>query len=202
MTWRIRGTYFESCNCEAICPCRRVDGVRGGRSTHGVCMGVLSWVIQEGAVDDVDLAGLPVAMAISYGDDEPGSPWTWILYLDSRATSEQRAALEGIFTGALGGAAEAHFPWTWKESRFAGVRPATIDVDHTRRREWLKIRDRVSVRIRDRYDGEEVVSCAIPGHGTPGEELITDELFVEDEALRFAFRGTCGYGATFDYAGA
>jgi hypothetical protein len=202
MTWRIRGTYFESCNCEAICPCRRVDGVRGGRSTHGVCMGVLSWVIQEGAVDSVDLAGLPVAMAISYSDDEPGSPWTWILYLDSRATSEQRAALEAIFTGALGGAAEAHFPWTWKESRFAGVRPATIDVDHTRRREWLKIRDRVSVRIRDRYDGGETVSCVIPGHGTPGEELITDELVVEDAALRFAFRGTCGYGATFDYAGA
>ena len=70
------------------------------------------------------------------------------------------------------------------------------------RREWLKIRDRVSVRIRDRYDGGETVSCVIPGHGTPGEELITDELVVEDAALRFAFRGTCGYGATFDYAGA
>ena len=201
MTWRIRGTYFESCNCEAICPCRRIDGVRGGRSTHGVCMGVLSWVIQEGAVDSVDLAGLPVAMAISYSDDEPGSPWTWILYLDSRATSEQRAALEGIFTGALGGAAEAHFPWTWKESRFAGVRSVAIDVDHRRRREWLKIRDRVSVRIRDRYDGGETVSCIIPGHGRAGEELITDELIVEDDGLRFAFRGTCGYGATFDYAG-
>ena len=201
MTWRIRGTYFESCNCEAICPCRRVDGVRGGRSSHGVCMGVLSWVIQEGAVDDVDLAGLPVAMAISYSDDEPGSPWTWILYLDSRATSEQRAALEGIFTGALGGAAGAHFPWTWKESRFAGVRAVAIDVEHRRRREWLKIRDRVSVRIRDRYEGGETVSCVIPGHERTGEELITDELIVEDDRLQFAFKGTCGYGATFDYAG-
>ena len=45
MSWRIRGTYFESCNCDAICPCRRIDGVAGGRSTHGVCMGVLSWLI-------------------------------------------------------------------------------------------------------------------------------------------------------------
>ena len=24
--WRIRGAYFESCNCEAICPCRMVGG--------------------------------------------------------------------------------------------------------------------------------------------------------------------------------
>jgi hypothetical protein len=202
MSWRIRGTYFESCNCDAICPCRRVDGVEGGRSTHGVCMGVLSWLIEEGAVDDVDLAGLPVAMAVSYSDDEPGSPWTWILYVDSRATSEQHAALEAIFTGALGHDARAHFPWARKGNRFAGVRPVGIDVDHTRRREWLKIRDRVSVRIRDRYAGDETVSCGIPGHHVQGEELITDELIVEDEALQFAFRGTCGYGATFDYAGA
>ena len=48
MGWRIRGTYFESCNCDAICPCRRINGVPGGRSTHGVCMGVLSWLIDEG----------------------------------------------------------------------------------------------------------------------------------------------------------
>jgi hypothetical protein len=202
MSWRIRGTYFESCNCDAICPCRRVDGVPGGRSTHGVCMGVLSWLIEDGAVDDVDVSGLPVAMAISYSDDESGSPWTWILYLDSRATSEQRAALENVYSGALGGYAAAHFPWTWKQSRFAGVRPVVIDVDHTRRREWLKIRDRVSVRIRAGHDGGETVSCGIPGHDRAGEELITDELIVEDEGLQFAFRGSCGYGATFDYAGA
>jgi hypothetical protein len=99
MSWRIRGTYFESCNCDAICPCRRIDGALGGRSTHGVCMGVLSWLIEEGAADSTDRAGLPVALACRYSDDEPGSPWTWALYLDASASSEQRAALEGIFTG-------------------------------------------------------------------------------------------------------
>jgi hypothetical protein len=132
MSWRICGTYFESCNCDAICPCRRIDGVPGGRSTHGVCMGVLSWLIEEGSVDDVDLAGLPVAMAIRYSDDEPGSPWTAVLYLQTRSTDEQRAALEAIFTGLLGGDAGKHFPWTWKDSRVVAVRPVAIDVDHTR----------------------------------------------------------------------
>jgi hypothetical protein len=202
VSWRIRGTYFESCNCDAICPCRRVDGVPGGRSTHGECMGVLSWVIEDGEVDGVDVAGLPVAMAIRYSDDELGSPWTWILYLDRRATSEQFAALEGVFTGQLGGDAAAHFPWTWKASKHVGVRPVTIDVDHTRRRQRLRIRDRVSVRIRDGHEGDKTVSCGISGHERTGEELVTDELLVEDEGLRFAYRGTCGYGSTFDYAGA
>jgi hypothetical protein len=202
VTWRIRGTYFESCNCDVICPCRRVGGVPGGRSTHGVCMGVLSWLIEEGALDDVDLSGIPVALAVRYGDDEPGSPWTWILYLDAAATAAQRAALEGIFTGRNGGDADAHFPWTWKESRLVAIRPVAFDVDHTRRRQRLRIRDRVSVRIRDRYDGGETVSCIISGHERAGEELVADELVVEDEGLQFSFRGTCGYGSTFDYAGA
>jgi hypothetical protein len=201
MSWQIRGTYFESCNCDAICPCRRINGVPGGRSTHGVCLGVLSWLIEEGAVDDLDLSGLPVAMAVRYSDDEAGSPWTWILYLDMQATDEQRAALEGIFTGRSGGDAKAHFPWVWKTSELAAVRSVAIDVDHTRRRQRLRIRDRVRVGIRDSYDGEETVSCVIPGHERGGEELVTDELVVEDEGLRFRYRGVCGYGTTFDYAG-
>jgi hypothetical protein len=201
VSWRIRGTYFESCNCDAICPCRRVDGVAGGRSTHGVCTGVLSWLIEEGAAHDVDLSGLPVALACRYSDDEPGSPWTWALYLDARASREQHAALEGIFTGRLGGDAERHFPWAWKASNLVGVRAVEIDVAHTRRRQRLRIRDRVSVRIRDRYPGAETVTCVIPGHERAGEELIADELLVQDGALAYDYRGTCGYGSTFDYAG-
>jgi len=129
MSWSIRGTYFESCNCDAICPCRRINGVPGGRSTHGVCMGVLSWLIEEGASDGTDLSGLPVALVVRYSDDEPGSPWTWILYVDVRATDEQRAALEAIYTGRAGGDAQAHFPWAWKASELAAVRPVAFDVD-------------------------------------------------------------------------
>jgi hypothetical protein len=201
MSWRIRGTYFESCNCDAICPCRRIDGVGGGRSTHGVCTGALSWLIKEGEADGVDLAGLPVALACRYSDDEPGSPWTWVLYLDQRASAVQREALEAIYTGRLGGDAEKHFPWAWKASELVAVRSVEIDVDHTRRRQWLLIRNHASVRIRDRYAGAETVTCVIPGHDREGEELVTDELRIDDGPLAFSYRGVCGYGSTFDYAG-
>ncbi len=201
MSWRIRGTYFESCNCDAICPCRRIDGVAGGRSTHGVCMGVLSWLVEEGVADGIDLSGLPVALACRYSDDESGSPWTWVLYLDARGSEEQRLALEGIFTGRFGGDADRHFPWAWKASQLVAVRAVEIVVDHARRRQRLRIRDHVSVRIRGRYDGDEAVTCVIPGHERRGEELVSDELVVEDEKLSFEYRGVCGYGSTFDYAG-
>jgi hypothetical protein len=201
MSWRIRGSYVESCNCDAICPCRRIDDVPGGRSTHGICLGVLSWLIEEGAADAIDLSGLPVVLATRYSDDEPGSPWTWILYLDARATEEQRSALEAIFTGRLGGDVVAHFPWVWKASELVAIRPVAIDVDHTPRRQLLRIRDHVSLRIRDRYAGPETVTCVIPGHERSGEELVADELVVEDDPLAFDYRGVCGYASAFDYAG-
>lgn len=201
MPWQLRGSYFESCNCEAICPCRRIDGTPGGRSTHGVCMGVLSWLIEDGAADGVDLSGLPVALACRYSDDEPASPWTWALYLDQAASATQRAALEGIYTGRLGGDAEHHFPWAWKASHLLAVRAAEISVDHTLRRQFLRVRDLVTVRIRGRHPGPETVSCVIPGHERGGEELITDEMSVSDDALAFEYFGVCGYGSSFDYAG-
>jgi hypothetical protein len=201
MSWRIRGSYFESCNCDAICPCRRIDGAPGGRSTHGECLGLLSWLIEEGDAEGVDLGGQPVALATRYSDDEEGSPWTWILYLDHGTSRDQRDALEAIYAGRLGGDAVNHFPWAWKASELAAVRPVEIEVEHTRRRQWLRIRDRVSVRIRDRYDGPETVTCVIPGHEREGEELVADELVVEDGPLAFSYRGVCGYASDFDYRG-
>jgi hypothetical protein len=199
--WHIRGSYFESCNCDPICPCRRIDGVPGGRSTHGICMGVLSWRIDEGHAAETDLAGLTIALALRYDDDEPGSPWQWILYLDDRGTEEQLAALEAIFTGRLGGDAQEHFPWVWKASELLGVRRVEIEVDHTPRRQWIGIRNHLTVRIRERFTGPSTVTCVIPGHDRDGEELVADELLVNDKPLTFFYSGTCGYAADFAYSG-
>jgi hypothetical protein len=53
--WRVRGSYFAACNCEAICPCRSVHGKPGGPSTYGICYGAVSWHIQSGHSGPVDL---------------------------------------------------------------------------------------------------------------------------------------------------
>jgi hypothetical protein len=201
MTWRIAGRYFESCNCEAICPCRRIDGVPGGRSTYGECLGVLTWLIEDGLAGDVPLAGLKVAFTTRYHDDEPGSPWRYVMYVDARADATQREALEGVFTGRFGGDALTHFPWAWKESERVAVRPVEIEVSHEPRRQWLRIRDHVTLRIRDAWAGPETVTCVIPGHDERGEELVADEVRVDDGPLAFELRGNCGYASRFDYSG-
>ena len=199
MSWHVAGRYFETCNCEPICPCRRIDGVPGGRSTYGECLGVLTWQIDDGEADGVPLAGCKVALAIRYSDDEPGSPWSHVVYVDSAA--EQHDALAGIYTGQRGGEALDHFPWAWKDSRLLAVRSVPIDVSHEPRRQWLRVRDHVMVTIRDAWPGPETVTCVIPGHDVPGEELVAESVRVADGELAFELTGNCGYSATFDYRG-
>jgi hypothetical protein len=200
--WRARGTYFESCNCDAICPCRRIDGVAGGRSTHGICLGALSWLIEDGRAGDVELEGFGVVLVLRYSDDEPGSPWTFFLYVDERADPEQRTALEDIYLGRREGSIREHAPWIWKESHLVGVAPAAIDIDHTPRRRLLRVRDHVEIRVSVPVAEQPTVTCVVPGHDRPGEELTVDVLEVaEQEPLRFEYHGVCAYASTFDYAG-
>jgi hypothetical protein len=198
--WRVSGTYLEACNCEAICPCRTIGGRRGGRSTYGVCLGSLSWQIEEGRAGEVALGGMRAVLANRYDDDESGSPWTFVLYIDERGDERQREALESIFLGRVGGTPELQFPWVWKPSALLGVRHVAIEVDHTPGRGWFRAGGQVSVRIREPVAELETVTCVIPGHDRSGREVVADLLRVEDGPLEFELSGKCGYEATFNYS--
>jgi hypothetical protein len=201
MAYRIRGTYLESCNCDAPCPCRRIDGRAGGRSTHGICDGALSWSIEAGEADGVDLGGLGVVLGTRYSDDEEGSPWTFAMFVDERGDAVQREALARIFSGAHGGTVLEHFPWAWKASNPIGVEPARIEIDHTPGRGWFRAGGKVSVRVSAPYAGPETVSCVIAGHERTGREIVAEKLAVDADPLGFAYRGVCGYESSFEYAG-
>jgi hypothetical protein len=199
-SWKLAGTYLEACNCEAICPCRAINGRRGGRSTYGECLGALSWAIEEGDAGGVDLGGLGVVLALRYHDDEPGSPWTFVLYLDERASPEQAEALEAIFTGAVGGTPITQFPWAFKASDLIAVRMVPIEVEHTPRRGWFRAGSHVTVRVGDPLAEQPAVTCVIPGHHQPGEEFTSELIEVEDGPLAFQFSDRCGYRARFEYS--
>jgi hypothetical protein len=200
LPWRISGTYLEACNCEAVCPCRTIGGRKGGRSTFGVCLGSLSWQIEEGEAGKVGLAGMRAVLACRYHDDEPGSPWSFVLYIDERGDERQREALESIFLGRLGGTPELQFPWVWKQSDLLGVRHVAIEVDHTPGRGWFRAGSQVTVRIREPLAEQETVTCVIPGHDRSGREVVAELLSVQDGRLEFELSGKCGYEATFEYS--
>src|SRR6476469_1144455 len=199
LPYSIAGSYLEACNCEAICPCRRIGGVAGGRSTFGVCTGALSWMVQDGRAGDVDLSGLAAVLVCPYDDDEPGSPWTFRLYVAERGDELQREALAAILTGKLGGTPQEQCPAAWKPANSLGWRPAPIEIDHTPSRGWFRVRDNVTVRVREVFPDQEPVTCVIPGHHRSGSEVVCEELRVQDGPLYFELQSRCGYESSFDY---
>lgn len=198
--WQISGSYLEACNCEAICPCRRIGGRAGGRSTYGECVGALSWIVEEGRAGDVDLADMKVVLADRYHDDEPGSPWTCVLLVDARGDQGQRRAMADIFTGRLGGTPRKQFPWVFKAANLLGVEALDLEIDHAPGRGWFRAGATVEVRVRGRVPGQEPVSCVIPGHHRPGRELFSETIDVDAGPLAFSVQGRCAYESTFEYS--
>jgi len=195
MSWRIAGRYFESCNCEAICPCRMIGGVVLGRSTYGICFGVLGWLVEDGHADGVRLDGLGAAMTIRYDDDEPGSPWTLRLHVDDRGDERQREALAAILLGRLGGPAILKLPWVRKPSEVVGVVPSRIELGPG----VLLVGEVVRLRATRPVETEQPVACGIPGYDRPGTELYADELAVHDDPFDWELAGNCAFATTFDY---
>ena len=195
MSWRIAGSYFESCNCEAICPCRMVGGVIGGRSTYGICFGVLGWLVEEGDLDGLGLKGLGAAMVIRYDDDEQGSPWTLRLHVDERGDEAQRDALAAILLGRVGGPAILKLPWVRKPSEVIAVVRSPIELGDG----VLRVGERIRLRATRPVETDEPVACVIPGYERGGTELYADELVVHDDPFDWELADNCAFATTFDY---
>ena len=195
--WHVTGQYLESCNCEAICPCRMVGGVAGGRSTYGECLGLLSWHIDDGSFDGIDLSGLNVALACRYHDDEPGSPWTLVLYVDEDGDPEQREALEAIYLGRAGGERIVRLPWVRKPSFVVDVRAGARSSSTASRFASASGR---RIRATRPVESQDDVRCGIPGYEETGRELYADVLAVHDDPFDYELTGNCAYRSVFHYS--
>jgi hypothetical protein len=200
--WRIAGSYFESCNCDAICPCRTIGGVPGGRSTHGTCFGVLSWAVEDGFAGEVLLAGLAAALVYDYDDDEPGSPWRFELHVDERGDERQCGALADILLGRAGGERVLRLPWVRKRSDLLSVRTSRIEIGHHGDEHLVAVGAAVAARASRRFPTGERVSCIVPGHETAGTELVADVLEARNGPFEWRLALNCAFAAPFDYRSA
>jgi hypothetical protein len=112
--WRLEGDYFDGCNCNSICPC-----IFALAPTEGDCKGVAAWHIEKGHFtsgtnngrnsnksnnNSINLANLNIIMTVhAPGHMFTGPKWKIALYLDEKATNDQKDALTKIFTGQVGG---------------------------------------------------------------------------------------------------
>ncbi|HZU12637.1 MAG TPA: DUF1326 domain-containing protein [Chloroflexota bacterium] len=99
-TWSLKGTVVLACNCEPGCPCNF-----NALPTHGDCEGGWSWTIEEGEYGGVQLGGLSFALCADWPGAIHEGNGQAVTFIDERADGRQRAALDTLLRGGVGG------PW-------------------------------------------------------------------------------------------
>lgn len=143
MSWKIAGSYFESCSCELVCPCTASLALG---ATNDYCRVVLVFHVEDGDIEGVDVGGLTVAAVAETPKVMTDGNWRIGVYIDSAASDEQAEKLGGVFSGALGGPMEALGPLIGEN---LGVRRAPIAVIEGDLRHSVRIGDDVEIEIED-----------------------------------------------------
>ncbi len=100
--WQISGLLFENCNCNLLCP-GHVSFKQP--CTNDRCQGHWAIHVDCGQFGAVDLTGLNAVIVFDAPQRMHEGQWTQACYVDELATDPQRAALDSILSGRVGG------PW-------------------------------------------------------------------------------------------
>ena len=99
--WHVHGQYYETCNCDFVCPC--LPAQMAVKPTKGSCIFAMAFQIEEGHYGNVPLSGLGFIVVGSTPGEMGQGNWSVGVVVDERATAEQRDAIAGIASGAAGG---------------------------------------------------------------------------------------------------
>jgi hypothetical protein len=143
MSWKLEGSYFETCSCDVVCPC--TASLAFG-ATHDRCKVTLVFNVKEGQVDGTDVGGLTVAAVADTPKVMSDGNWRLGVFIDSAASDEQAEKLGAVFSGALGGPMQALGPLIGES---LGVQRAPIEVREDGLRHSIRIGDAVDFEIED-----------------------------------------------------
>src|SRR5438552_14797816 len=107
MAWNLKGSYFETCSCDLMCPCN-MSFDHG--ATYDYCRVTLVFNIREGNIEGTDVGGLKVAAIVDSPKVMTDGNWRLGLFVDASATDEQAELLTAVMAGQKGGPMEAIVP--------------------------------------------------------------------------------------------
>ncbi len=193
----VKGTYFESCSCDAICPCLLLAD-----PTQGYCKALPGWHIQEGRLGDLVLDDLNVVAFLHAPTNMTKGNWRLALYVDDRATPEQYQALTEIWSGKHGG-----FPAVLASlvSENMGARQARISWMEDGKHRVLKVDGvgEVDITQVEGADGAPVVLSGTPLAVAPPYAVTvsrSNHWSYRDHGVDVFLSGTSGLSSPFVYS--
>jgi hypothetical protein len=185
-TWHLNGKVLVACNCDWGCPCNF-----NARPTTGKCEGGWTWHVEDGSYGATQLDGLSFSVyanwpgAIHEGNGEA------LLLIDERADPVQRAAIETLLGGKVGGPWEV-LGWTWPKVH--GPLPVAYELAFDGVKTRIKCGDYVEVEcapIRNPVTGAET---------HPGV-VLPEGIILKRGDLGATTRFTVSKGIEYDHSG-
>ena len=199
MGWHLEGTYFESCNCNVVCPCTASSLTMPADDER--CRIVFAYHISSGQVDGVDVSDLTVGLLADTPQLMSEGDWKFGLFIDSGTSSEQRAALQAVFSGELGGPMERTASLVGEK---LGVEIVPIEYEDDGRSHRVKIADLVDMEVEDLISprGDTI---RLSGLTHPANSVLnvarTVRSRVKAFGLKFSNEGKNGFSASFRWSG-
>jgi hypothetical protein len=144
MSWTLKGSYFETCSCDLMCPCN-MSFDHG--ATYDYCRVTLVFNIKEGEIEGTDVGGVKVVVvAESPQKVMTDGNWRLGMFVDDNASDEQMEKLTAVFGGQKGGPMEGLLPLI---GEMRGVERAPIEIVEDGLRHRVKVGDAVDFEIED-----------------------------------------------------
>ena len=194
MSWKLEGTYFETCSCEVVCPCTASLALG---ADYDRCRVTLVFNVTSGEVEGTDVSGLKVAAIADTPKVMSDGNWRLGVFLDSAASDEQAEKLGAVFGGQLGGPMEALGPLVGEN---LGVERASIEVHEEGLRHSVKIGDAIDFEIEDvvSFGVESGEPARLSGifHPAGSELTISKATRSKIDAFGIEYEGKSGFSSS------
>lgn len=139
MSWELAGTFYESCSCDAICPCTWSNLAH--RATRDYCRFALAFETDKGEIEGVGVSGRTFVLIGDTPANMAEGNWRLGVIVDDGASEEQVAKLGQVLSGAALGPLLGEF---------LGIEQSPITIERDGNRHRIQVGDLVD------YSGERV----------------------------------------------
>jgi hypothetical protein len=99
IVYDLEGTLLEACSCGVLCPCWIGEDPDGG-----TCDAFNAYHFDRGSIRGVDVSGLNFVRVVHIpGNVLTPASWQQVVFVDERASDDQREAILDAYDGKLGG---------------------------------------------------------------------------------------------------
>jgi hypothetical protein len=198
MAWSIKGSYFETCSCELMCPCN-MSFDHG--ATYDYCRVTLVFHVREGEVEGTDVGGVKLVVIADTPKVMTEGNWRLGMFVDESASDEQVDKLTAVFGGQLGGPMAGLAPLI---GEMLGVERAPIEIVEDGLKHSVRVGGQIDFEVEDivPFGIETGEPVRLTGMFHPvGSELTAAEATRSSiDAFGISYEGKTGLSSEFAWA--